>query len=978
MNVRVLFVVASLFLAVTLPAAEWTPAQIADAYGKIPLRFERNEGQTSCEVAYVSRGRRSMLFLTSTEAVLTLRGEEDAVLRLRLLDANPAAAIAGQEPLESRVNYLVGNDRRKWRMGVTTYRRVRYPDVWPGVDLVWHGSQNVLEYDFVVAPGVDPSQIGLEVEGARKLRIDGEGNLVAETAAGDVVQRAPVLYQEGPDGRVPVAGTYELRGRRVSFSIGAYDVTKPLVIDPVLEYSTFLGGSLNEEAFGVAVDAEGNAYVTGPTDSLDFPRAAPLVPEREALVFIAKLNSDGTDLVYSTFLGASNGASSLRFEEGSDIIIATGIAVTANGEACITGGVDNTLGLSNYPVTDNAYQKAENCLGACNTLVGTPGIDAFVTMLSADGTALVYSSFFGGEKIDPQASFDRGDAVAVDVAGKIYIAGVTNSNDLPTKNAFQSRRASSGLGLDAFLAVFDPSQERGNDTLVYSSFIGGREDDHALGLAVDPDRNAYVGGKTRSFDLETKAPAGQTLPPLQKTFQGGQFDGFVAKIDTESEGDSSLTYLTYFGGNGNDRVEAVAVDAFHRAYITGATSSDPSRFPLLNAFDATQRNGEAFVAKLNANGTTLFYSSFLGGDNDNTAEDFEEGTGIAIDDAGNAYVTGNTTAGDTFPVGIFERPLPLEQQGTVFVAKVGASVSATAVPALVYSTTFGGERARARGIAVSAQGEVYIAGFCDDGLPTTPDAFQSATGGGRDAFVAKLVSGIGDTTGVYDPQRNEFQLRNTNTTGPADLVVALGQPGDFPLTGDWDGDGVSDVGVFRPDRSEFLLRLTSGTIVTLIGGNLGDLPVAGDWDNDGFDTIGIFRDGGRVGQSFFLTNTRVQASPSPDLDIIVAAGQSGDLPLAGDWNGDGLDTVGFFRPSTNTFFQIDDHAAGVVRSFVFGVAGDLPLAGDWDGNGLDDVGVYRSADRTMRLTTDFGVTEGIVFELQAGGTLPFGGNWDGQ
>jgi hypothetical protein len=982
---RVLSLLALLlsFVAVTSSAAP--PAQVrsrvVDAFAKLPLRFERNDGQTAREVAYLSRGHGSTLFLTSTEAVLSLRDRKGrdaktAVMRLRMVGANADPVIAGEEPLQGKMNYFAANDRSQWRTGVPTFRRVRYDDVWPGIDLAWHGTQNALEYDFIVAPGVAPSHIRLQVDGAKRLRLDTSGNLIASTAAGDVVQHAPVLYQEGPEGRTPIVGKYVLRGRNeVGFEIGRYDATRTLVIDPVLEYSTFLGGLLNEEAFGVAVDAQGNAYVTGPTDSLEFPRAGVLTEETFALVFIAKLNADGTDLVYASLIG-TNQIADFVFEEGSDTLIATGIAVTADGKACITGAVENFKNDSNYPVTENAFQGNGFCLINCGVR-GSRGIDSFVTMVSADGQKILYSTFYGGNRLD-DSSFDRADAIAVDDTGRIYVAGVTNTNDLSMKNAFQSSRKSSGDGSDAFIAVFDPAQERGNDTLFYASFLGGSEDDRALGIAVDPDRNAYVVGKTSSEDLETKAPAGQSLPPLQANSQGGPFDGFVAKVDTESQNDSSLTYLTYFGGDRNDRVEAVAVDAFQRAYIAGATISSASTFPLVNAFDTTQTNGEGFVAKLNADGTALFYSSFLGGENASTADDFEEATGIAIDPSGNAYVTGNTTSGASFPTGVFESPFASDLRGTTFVAKIGSETTGTAVPPLVYSTTFGGKLARARGIAVDANGDAYVVGFTDGDLPATVNAFQTASGGGRDAFVAKVSSSIGDTTGLYDSKRNEFQLRNANTTGGADLVVPLGEPGDLPVVGDWDGDGVTDVGVYRPSRGEFHLQLGSGAVVIVIGGNEADLPVAGDWDGDGFDTVGFLRNDGKLGQSFFLTNTRVEASPTPDFDIIVAAGQSGDLPLAGDWDGDKADTVGFFRPSTTTFFEINDFAAGVATSFVFGDAGDLPLAGDWDGNGTDDVGVFRPSDRTMRLTTDSGATAVFVFELQATGDVPVGGNWDGQ
>ncbi len=966
-------------LLLAAPCLADVRSRAIDAYGKLPLRFERNDGQTAGEVAYLSRGRGSTLFLTRGEAVLALRDRDAkrAVLRLRMIDANASPRISGEEVLPGTTNYLIGNDRKRWHTGVPSYRRVRYAGVWAGVDLVWHGRENALEYDFIVAPGVDPSRIAIEVDGAKRLRIDAEGNLVAETAAGDVLQRAPVVYQDGPCGRTRVAGKYALRKRRVTFDVAAYDKTLPLVIDPVLTYSTFLGGALNEEAFGVAVDAQRKAYVTGPTDSFDFPKAVFLTARAEALLFVAKLNADGTDLEYSTIIG-TNLTGSLTFDEGSDTLIATGIAVTADGRAVITGGVDNSNSKSQYPVTQNAFQDAGSCIGDCGLLRGDRAIDAFVTMLANDGQRLLYSTFYGGAKAADSGSFDRGEAIAVENNGRIYITGLSNANDLSTKNGFQNNRKSTGSGFDAFVAVFDPGQSKGADTLLYASFLGGRDDDHGLGIAVDPDRNAYVGGKTRSDNLKTKSPAGQSLPPLQAGFQGGQFDGFVAKIDTESKGDDSLTYLTYFGGDVNDRVESVAVDAQQRAYITGASNSSAATFPLKNAFDSTQRNGEAFVAKLNADGTARFYCSFLGGENANTPNDFEEGTGIAIDLAGNAYVTGNTTSGDSFPAGVIEDPLPPEQRGTAFIAKIGASNSATVVPLLIYSTRFGGDKLKARGIAVDSDGDAYMAGFTDGGLPVTDGAFQGGTGGGRDAFVAKLGSLASDSTGLYDFKSNEFHLRNSNTTGPADQVVALGEPGDRPFAGDFDGDGLTDVGVFHGATGDFFIRIAStGAIVAAGGGEGNDIPIAGDWDGDGVDTLGLFRDGGRTGVAFFLTNAHIDQG-GLNFDIFVPVGQPGDLPVAGDWNGDGLHTVGFYRPSTNTFFEADDITGATLQSFVFGVAGDLPLAGDWDGDGTDDVGVFRPSDRTMHLTRDFGASQVFVFELQTTGQIPLGGDWDGR
>lgn len=954
-------------------------ANVRAAYGKLPLAFERNEGQVSSQVEFLSRGRDATLFLTGTEAVLQLRHESsNAVLRMRLAGGNRKAKIAGEHLLQGKVNYLIGNDRKNWRTGVPTYRQVRYDEVWPGIDLVWHGTRSALEYDFIVQPGSDPSRVRIAFDGSQRLHLDRKGNLIAKTAAGDVIQNAPVIYQDGPRGRMTIDGKYALKGRReVGFEIGAYDRSRPLIIDPVLNYSTYLGGTAADDAFAVAVDSEGQAYVTGSTFQSDgFPIGSFDRQFGDTSIYVVKLNADGTDAIYTVLIGS--GPEDIHDESDSGFLdlISNGIAITADGKAAITGGVFTADNRSKFPVTDNAFQgPGIPCIiGGC-TLLDPPGRheDVFVTMLNAEGDDLVYSTFYG----DGAYSFSRANevaqAIAVDASQRIYITGRTNSEGLAMRNEFQHHAKRD----EAFIAVFDPFAAKGRDSLLYASYLGGDGDDIGRGIAVDDERNAYVVGSTASDDLETKSPAG---PPLQATFQGGQFDGFAAKINTAARGDASLIYLTYFGGNVNDRVEGVAIDAAHRAYITGASNSSPTSFPLLNAFDATQHNGEAFVAKLSDDGTFLFYCSFLGGDNGNGPEDGEEGMGIAIDAGGNAYVTGRTTAGASFPTGLFAPPFPEEQQGTAFVAKVEATDFSNRPAHLLYATTFGGKGAKAEGIAVDPRGNVYLAGTTSGELPITNGALQTVFGGETDAFVAKVNATLNDTTGIYRRATHEFFLRNSNTSGAADETVLFGEQDDLPVAGDWDADGRTDLGVFRPSTGEFLLRqpVLNDFVTTTVEflAQAGSLPVIGDFDGDGFDTVGFF--GLNVGEpAFFLSNFRVGSGVVAKPEITFPFGKEGDLPIAGDWDGDGLDSIGLYRPSTSEFFLVNDFDGGPVTTFVFGLPGDLPLAGDWDGDGVDGVGVYRPSGSNMHLSDDFGVTE-RVFRFAEFADLPVAGNWDGK
>ena len=711
---------------------------------------------------------------------------------------------------------------------------------------------------------------------------------------------------------------------------------------------------------------------------------------KDTVAFVAKLNSTGSNFLYSTFLGNDsefNAPDTGNCHISTNVQIcgaeAHAVTVGTGGEAIVTGAVINENNDSNFPVTENAFQnKGLGCIGECEHEVRV--IDAFVTMLKPDGSGLIYSTFFGGSAIPlgPGSirGADIGKSVAVDSANRIYVAGFTASNDLPTKNAFQLLNHSSGDETDAFVAVFDPRQPRGRDTLLYSSYLGGNKDDQGLGIAVDGARNAYVVGWTASDDLKTKSPS--SFAPLQEGFQGGGFDGFVAKVGTTSSGNASLTYLTYFGGDINDRVESVAVDSAQRAYITGASNSSPDRFPLKNAFDSTQTNGEAFVAKLNADGTSLFYCSFLGGANGNTAEDGEEGLGIAIDSGGNAYVTGRTTSDTTFPVGPVAPAFSGTNAGSAFIAKIGATVSSTTPAKLLYSTTFGGRTARAEAIALDVKGNVYITGSSAGDLPTTPGVFQPKPQGELDGFVAKFSTTLNDTIGVFSPSRNAFLLRNSNSAGPADLNIPFGIAGDLAITGDWDGNGIDDVGVFRPSTKQFILRLQNGTTITLNNFGLnGDLPVAGDWNADGIDTIGIFRPS--TGE-WILTNGPNTNNTSPPENIrVVLFGESGDIPIIGDWNGDGFDTPGSLRPSGNNLFILSNGFDSTVDipPFSFGASGARPLSGDWDGDGVTTIGVFDPGTGTMQLnnTNTSGNGAGdIVFSFGLNGDSPLAGDWDGK
>jgi cysteine-rich repeat protein len=446
----------------TTAASPSAVARLSEAYGKLPLRFEANQGQADAAVKFLSRGSGYTLFLTPTEAVLSLakpaaeeskparataaigragaskaKATRPLVLRTKLVGANRSPEVSGVDELAGKSNYLIGADPAKWQLGVPNYGGVRYRAVYPGIDLVYRsGNQREVEYDFLVAPGADPSAIRLRFEGARKLRLDAAGNLVLATGSGEVIHRAPVVYQTIDGERRPIRGGFRKLARNdVGFVVGSYDRTKPLTIDPTLVYSTYLGGSFFDLGQGIAVDGSGNAYVTGATDSTDFPTANALQSSSGGVAdaFVAKLDAAGSQLLYSTYLGGS----------GSDAGI--GIAVDGSANAYVTGQTEST----NFP-TANALQSS----------FAGGDFDGFVAKLDPAGSQLLYSTYLGG------SNDDFGIGIAADGSGSAYVTGGTFSTDFPTANALQS---GFGGSEDAFIAkiggaacgngVLDPGEQ---------------------------------------------------------------------------------------------------------------------------------------------------------------------------------------------------------------------------------------------------------------------------------------------------------------------------------------------------------------------------------------------------------------------------------------------------------------------------------------------------------------------------------------
>ncbi len=709
----------------------------AHIYQSVPISFEANQGQTDSRVKYLSRGPGYSLFLSPGRAELAVReaaanqpqnqqtsfvqlGDSGAGstsvrhIGIQLLGANPNASITGSDELPGKSNYLIGNDPAKWRTGVAHFARVTYRQLYPGVDMVYYGHGGELESDFIVVPGADPGKIQLAIQNAAQIHVDARGDLLL--GAGQSIEvrlRKPVAYQTtgGTKHEVPVRYRLGSKGK-VTLAVGAYDRKLPLVIDPVLSYSTYLGGSNLDNGTAIAVDSSGSAYVTGGTPFGQFPftPGALQVTGAGFDAFITKFDPTGTTLVYSTFLGGS-------LDE-----TAFAIAVDASGNAYVTGQTTST----DFPLK-NPVQATCGC--GLNTITGERRTEAFISKLNSTGSALIYSTYLGG------SSNDAAGAIALDSAGNAYVAGATTSSDFPTVSPLQLHMTGT---VNAFVAKINAA----GSAFSYSTYLGGNAFDFANGIAVDSSGNAYVAGVTNSLDFPT------TTGAIQITFGGvgkaGAGDGFLSKLDATG---GSLVYSTYLGGSDDDTANAVTVDAAGNAYVTGATSSanfatTPGAFQTTIAagtctgFDA---NGDAFqfpcpdvfVMKLNTAGSAAIYSTLLGG----TTED--SGNGIAIDSSGNAFVAGFARSAD-FPLHFPIQAGPgLNAFGSaqhIFVSELNAAGSA-----LVYSTYLGGQGAEtAAGIALDSAGNAYVAGVTNSPNFPAVHAFQPAPQGSNDAFVAKI------------------------------------------------------------------------------------------------------------------------------------------------------------------------------------------------------------------------------------------------
>jgi Bacterial Ig-like domain (group 3)/Beta-propeller repeat len=779
------------------------------AIAGLPLNFERNLGQAPEGVQYLAHGPAYAIAITEEGAQLSLgqgarASESPQVVRLRVHGANHASIPTAEDPLPGRVNYYIGNDPSQWRTNITTYNKVRYAGVYPGIDLVYYGTQGKLEYDFAVAPGAAPKTIALSFEGARGLRVDDQGDLKIRTRDREIAFQRPVAYQIDEQGqRAPVTAGYRLHGKEVRFELGGYDHSKQLIIDPVLSYFSYLGGSgydvagiatptgspFNTSGQAAALDSAGDLYVTGYTESANFPvkAAYETAPAKvqggtPPSAFVTKFAPDGKSVIFSTYLGGTVGSDQ-----------ASSIAVDSSGNAFVVG----TTGSNDFPATSGAYQTVCNPKFTSGANVEVPncpggaGIAAFVSKFSPSGS-LLYSTFLSGSNTNTTAF-----AVAVDASGRAYVAGVTFPGAIVPAGIGANQQipfpttpgavlttppySTGGAGYqnvlsaqqDAFISVFDPTLS----TLLYSTLFGEPQVSNAglgfegasftIGQAVTVDAagNFYLAGTSEDASLETTTGAYEASASSCGTVTNNTLlnCAFVAKFSPVSGGTPSLIYATYLGhtvgGGYGDLMTGIAADAAGDAYVNGFTNQ--ATFPTTTgAYQTTcdqygvngntdTECGSAFIAKLNPSGTALLASTYFGGyyaGANNTPDNVTSMGPVVLDAAGNVYIAG--IAGNGLPQ---VNPLGTND-GTggaqsPFVAELNPSLTT-----LMFSTLFstgGQSQVDVDGLALDTSGNIYIAGGV--GSPpssaATSGAFQSSYGGGTsDAFVAKIVVHTPTTT----------------------------------------------------------------------------------------------------------------------------------------------------------------------------------------------------------------------------------------
>ena len=705
-------------------------AQKVIPFGNLPLCFETSSSQTDGGVRFVAHGLSSEFLIAPAQATFGLHkaGGQTASCTMQFVGGNTSGQISGDAKLTGKINYLVGNNPSQWRTGVPTFAQVRVENIYPGINVVYYGNQQQLEYDFDLAAGVNPNVIAIRFDGAEKISVNAQGELVVSLNGGEIVQHQPAAYQTVRGQRHEVAASYKMVDAHTAvFAVGNYDHGQPLVIDPILSFSTYFGGNYGEIAHAVAFH-NGYIYMVGETLSTAFSNGIPLstIGVRQTNfqggtitgdAFVAKFDSSDSHLVYFTYLG------------GSANDCALGLDVDSFDNAYVTGYTESP----DFPTNNAAFS---HIAGQLNPKLGFYPVDAFVTKLNFDGSQILYSTYLGGN------AADIGNAIKVDTNGYAYIAGYTYSTNFPyTANAEQKTLLCTNslyVNANAFVAKIVP----GNTSLNYYSYFGGTNYDQATGIALDSSNNIYVTGYTAS----TNFPTTNALPAFKHlngaTNATPAYDAFVSMF---SPGFTNLIYSTFLGGTNNDQATGIVADYSGNAYVVGTTVS--TNFPYTNALASFGTNSPSFVhtngtgymatnafltqIKWDGTNTSIGHSVMLGGAGNDIA------SGVALDVAGNIFVVGSATSTNFPTTANLIGSLRSTNSGSsdVFVLAISADFSS-----LLYSAYLGGsDNDYGYAIAVETNGNAYVVGQTLSTNFSTFNALQAKRNGTNDTFLTKIL-----------------------------------------------------------------------------------------------------------------------------------------------------------------------------------------------------------------------------------------------
>jgi hypothetical protein len=861
----------------------------------LPLYFVENKNQVDKRVSYLikfpsaniyftpeaivyqfshaTEGRKSPEKSFDLEKSPGLKPGKVENIFLNFIGANKGVKIDGLEESGTKVSYFLGNDPSKWVSGAPACGKLRYRDLFPGIDLIVYGKEGKIKNEYCVKPGADVREIKWHYEGAKGVIVNEKGQLEIRGDGATLREDAPLSYQIIEGRRIEVPSEYEIdKGDIVRFKVGPYREAYGLIIDPALDYSTFLGGNNRDAGYRIAVNVWGYVHVVGGTDSNNFPTTAGAYDTSlggSADIFVSCINPKGTGLLYSTYLGG----------DGLEPVEALAVAVDTSGNTYLTGMTSS----SNFPTTLSAYDTSFNG--------GAGGYDAFVTKINSLGTGLEYSTYLGSDGIE--AGLD----IVIDSNRNAYIAGVTYSSNFPT---------TSGAYDTSFNGVADGFVTKINNTgsnLIYSTYLGGTNSDYARAIAVDKYGRVYVTGETQSSDFPT-------VPGDYDTTYHEENDVFVSKIN---ELGNNLDNSTYLGGKDDDRGYAICVDQMGNYYVTGTTNS--TDFPTsYNAYDKTVGYYDAFVAQISPAGRSLLYSTYLGGD------DAEDGYGIAVDAAGNMVVAGRTDSTD-FPTtsNAFDKSYNGDED--VFVTEfnfVGSS--------LLYSTYLGGAKDdMLLGMAMDKGRDIYVAGGTKSSdFPTTLGAYDTSLGGTDDAFISKLGIARDDFLGTWDTQGTYLRDSDTavwsNMASPAGMITA----------GDLDYDWADDLIGVWPSQGGVWVKYSASKTWAKLSATAKHI-AAGDMSGDGRDDFLGTWDGQGVFYEDSDTGTWVKmASPATLVTVGDLDGDTKD-DLIGVWPSQGGVWVKY--SSTGAWSKLSSTARDIASGDMNGDGRDDLLA-TWDGQGV--------------------------------------------